>query len=110
MKINNNEKEGLYISFSRVVKILKIKPHILLYWEKKIPQLKAYRISNRKFYKKEQVKLLLKVKQLLDEGYSLEGIKRIFKKELSASSSTEIDKQGIIKEVLEELKKIYKEL
>ncbi|MCD6489995.1 MAG: MerR family transcriptional regulator [Thermodesulfobacterium sp.] len=110
MKINNNEKEGLYISFSKAVKILKVKPHILLYWEKKIPQLKAYRISNRKFYKKEQIKLLTRVKKLLEEGYSLEGIKKILKQEHPAKSSTEKDPKKIIKEVLKELKEIYKNL
>jgi len=110
MKTNNNENEGLYISFSKAVKILKVKPHILLYWEKKIPQLRAYRISNRKFYKKEQIRLLTRVKELLEEGYSLEGIKKILKKEPSAKPSTEKDPKKIIEEVLKELKEIYKKL
>uniref|UniRef100_A0A7C4JQG6 MerR family transcriptional regulator n=1 Tax=Thermodesulfobacterium geofontis TaxID=1295609 RepID=A0A7C4JQG6_9BACT len=82
---NNKEEEGLYISFSEVTKLLKVKPHILIYWEKKIPQLKPYRIANRKFYKRNQVNLLLKIKELLDEGYSLEGIRKNLKKRIFKS-------------------------
>ena len=110
MKINKNLNNGLYISFTQTAKLLKVKPHILLYWEKKIPQLKPYRIANRKFYKKEQLNLLIKIKNLLEEGYSLEGIKKIIKKEFSFKPSTEKDSKKIIKEVLQELKEIYKKL
>lgn len=110
MKIKNNQNEGLYISFSKVVNLLKVKPHILLYWEKKIPQLKPYRISNRKFYKKEQVALLAKVKELLQEGYSLDGIKNLLKKEETKKLSSEEALKRVIKEVLRELKEIYEKL
>lgn len=114
MKKNNLQEEGLYISFSKVVKLLNIKPHILLYWEKKIPQLKPYRIVNRKFYKKEQVNLLLKVKKLLEEGYSLDGIKKAIAKESLKEASSEAISQKeikrIIDEILKELKDLYKNL
>ncbi len=110
MKIKNRENEGLYISFSKVANLLKVKPHILLYWEKKIPQLKPYRISNRKFYKREQVVLLTKVKELLDEGYSLDGIKKLLKKEEVKKAGSEKDYKKVIEEVLKELKEIYEKL
>jgi DNA-binding transcriptional MerR regulator len=110
MKIKNNQNEGLYISFSKVATLLKVKPHVLLYWEKKIPQLKPYRISNRKFYKKEQIVLLTKVKRLIEEGYSLEGIKKILKKEGIKETVPEKDLKEIIEEVLKELKEIYEKL
>jgi DNA-binding transcriptional MerR regulator len=111
---NNKEEEGLYISFSEVTKLLKVKPHILLYWEKKIPQLKPYRIANRKFYKRNQVNLLLKVKELLDEGYSLEGIRKILKKESLKASTYKVSLEGDLKKLMEailkELKDIYQKL
>ncbi|PMP67194.1 MAG: hypothetical protein C0190_03755 [Thermodesulfobacterium geofontis] len=114
MKKNNTQDERLYISFSKVVKLLNTKPHILIYWEKKIPQLKPYRIANRKFYKKEQVNLLLKVKKLLEEGYSLEGIKKALMKgefkETSPELHSERDIKKLIKEILNELKELYKNL
>mgnify|MGYP000470269425 CR=1 FL=1 len=114
MKNNNREEEGLYISFSEVTKLLKVKPYILLYWEKKIPQLRPYRIANRKFYKKNQVNLLFKVKELLDEGYSLEGIKKILKKESLKTStykvSLERELKKLIEMILKELKDIYQKL
>lgn len=114
MKRNNTQDEGLYISFSKMVKLLNIKPHILLYWEKKIPQLKPYRIANRKFYKKEQVNLLLKIKKLLEEGYSLEGIKKALTKEEFKETASEAPSERkfrkIIEEILNELKELYKNL
>lgn len=114
-----NSEETLYIPLSKVVKLLKIKPYILYYWEKRIPQLKPYRISNRKFYKKEQLKLLFEVKTLLEKGYTLEGVKKLLqqkdtKKDLLTSSiepsSREKLLERILKEVLEELKNIYQTL
>jgi len=110
MKINRNLNNGLYISFTQAAKLLKVKPHVLLYWERKIPQLKPHRIANRKFYKKDQLNLLIRIKDLLEEGYSLEGIKKIMKKELSFKPSTEKDPKKILKEVLQELEEIYKKL
>lgn len=116
MKSKDSE-ESLYIPFSKVAKLLKVKPYVLCYWEKKIPQLKSYRISNRKFYKKEQIGILLEVKTLIEKGYTLEGIKKHLqerakegKKILTLAptkgSSREKQLEKILKEVLEELKKL----
>jgi len=79
MKKSANSHAPLYISANEVCKILRIKPHILDYWEKKIPEIRAKRIGRRKFYKKEDLELLLKIKKLLEEGYSLEGISKKLK-------------------------------
>jgi DNA-binding transcriptional MerR regulator len=119
MKQAKKADESLYIPLSEVAKTLKIKPHILYYWEKKFPQLKPYRIAQRKFYKKEQLDLLQKIKALLEEGYTLDGIKKILQthkkssepqqKSLKASES-EKDLKKVLHEVLEELKLIYQQL
>lgn len=111
--------ETLYVPLSEVAQLLKIKPHVLYYWEKKIPQLKPYRISNRKFYKKDQLELLFKVKKLIEEGYTLEGVKKslnLQKLEQPALFSPkevltkEKALKKLIKEVIKELKEIYKSL
>lgn len=119
MKSKDSE-ESLYIPFSRVAKLLKVKPYVLCYWEKKIPQLKSYRISNRKFYKREQIEILLEVKTLIEKGYTLEGIKKHLQERTKEREKTEktltlASVQGslrekqlekILKEVLEELKRL----
>jgi len=79
MKKSANSHAPLYISANEVCKIIKIKPHILDYWEKKIPEIKAKKIGRRKFYKKEDLEFLLKIKKMLEEGYSLKGINKKLK-------------------------------
>jgi DNA-binding transcriptional MerR regulator len=79
MKRINKKYDPLYLPLKEVCKILNVKPHIIDYWEKRFPEIKPYKIGKRNFYKKEQLELLLQLKKLLDEGYSLEGArKRIF--------------------------------
>ncbi len=118
MKQVKNRNESLYVPFSEVAKKLKVKPHILYYWEKKIPQLKPYKIAQRKFYKKEQIKLLQTIKKMLEEGYTLDGIKKTLQIQKETSKKTishktsflKKDLENILKEVLKELKEIYESL
>ncbi len=121
MKQAKKRDESLYVPLSEVAKTLDIKPHVLYYWEKKFPQLKPYKIAQRKFYKKEQIGLLKTIKEMLEEGYTLEGIKKILEKgkttlsayKKSQSFKKELlkkDHEELLKEVLNELKEIYKSL
>lgn len=132
MRKENKNHGPLFFSVREVCKLLHIKPHILDYWEKRFPEIKPHKVGKRNFYKKEQLELLYQIKKLLAEGYSLEGArKKIFKK--SEESTTKLEMKGlfpelsteetskvrseekmtaekyrkILKEVLEELKKIY---
>jgi len=113
MKKSSSSK---YINATEVAKLLGVNLHILYYWEKKIPQIKSKRVINRRFYSKEQVALLFKVKQLLEQGYSLSGIAKVLKekKDIEKASTFEISEEKnlkkVLKEVLEELKDIYNKL
>ena len=116
------DRGTLYIPLSKVAEALNLKPHILYYWEKKFPELKPYKISQRKFYKEEQVELLKKIKSLTEQGYTLDAVKKLIKshkkvlltkeKEVPTSSKKRQKKSAseLLKEVLEELKEIYKNL
>ncbi len=75
-KEKNKKKDPLFFSIKETCQILHIKPHILDYWIKRFPELKPHKIGKRNFYKKEQIELASQIKKLLDEGYSLEGIRR----------------------------------
>lgn len=138
MKRRSEKNVPLFLSTKEVCKLLQIKPHILDYWEKRFPEIKPYKIGKRNFYKKNQLEILLQIKKFLEEGYSLEGIrKKLFvggkgqerhkegtssqlldikiTKELTSSISSENFKKEekwrkIIEEVLEELKALYKSL
>ncbi|MFN3921256.1 MAG: MerR family transcriptional regulator [Caldimicrobium sp.] len=99
MKREKDKKnDPLYFSIKEVCKILNVKPHIIDYWEKRFPEIKPIKIGKRNFYKKEQIELLSHIKKLLDEGYSLEGIrKKLFaeKKEKKKGPSKEILKESV---------------
>ncbi len=111
---------ALYIPLSKVAESLNLKPHILYYWEKKFPELKPYKISQRKFYKEEQIELLKKIKHLTEQGYTLDAAKKLIKSHKNLVFSKEKvstqkkkgkkDLSEVLKEVLKELKEIYKAL
>lgn len=64
----------VYYTVKEASKLVGVKPHILRYWEQKIPLLKPIRRRNRRFYTTEDIKVALVVRYLLDNGYSLRGI------------------------------------
>ena len=103
-----NEPESLYVNATEVAKLLGIKLHILYYWEKKIPQIRSKRVGHRRFYHRDQVELLFKIKELLEEGYSLSGIAKILKAKTTPSENRDL--KAVLKEVLQELKDIYQSL
>ncbi|MFN3567730.1 MAG: MerR family transcriptional regulator [Caldimicrobium sp.] len=125
MKKEKNKEYGpLFVPLKEACKLLSVKPHIIDYWIKRIPEIKPVKVGKRKFFKKEQMELLIQIKKLLDEGYTLEGIrKKLFsyatlfpnlelpsKKERILpfkKYSKETDLRGLLKEILKELKNIY---
>jgi len=76
MKRVNKKNDPLYLSLKEVCKLLEVKPHTLDYWEKRLPEVKPSRIGKRKFYKKEDLEVLFQIKRLLEEGYSIEGVRK----------------------------------
>ncbi len=101
-----------YFSATEVAKLLNIKLHTLYYWEEKLSFIKSKKILKRRFYPAEEIPLLFKVKELLDEGYSLEGIKRLFSKVTHEKkpSLTLQEALSLLQEVKRDLEKIYQNL
>jgi len=67
-----------YLTIGRTAKRIDVQPHILRYWEKKIPQIKPVRINGRRFYTREHVDILNKLRVLhIDQGYTLEGASKM---------------------------------
>ena len=79
-----------YKTIGEVVKILKLKSknnrssptHTIRYWEKEFKQIKPKILNgNRRYYNKENIELLKKVKFLLKEqGMTINGVKKILNK------------------------------
>ena len=56
----------------------KLNTHVLRYWEKEFKQIKPKLISNRRFYDKNTVDLLMQIKFLLKEqGMTIKGVKKV---------------------------------
>ena len=89
-----------YKTIGEVEKILKVKPHILRFWEESFSQVKPLkRKGGRRLYSEEVINILRIIKKLVnDEGYSIKGVK----KHLSKKKISNIKKEGAI-QISEEL-------
>ena len=74
--------EKLYYSINEVCEQLKLKPHIIRYWESEIPRLKkGVSPRNTRRYTAKDIDLLRKIKELIyEKKYTLEGAKAELKK------------------------------
>lgn len=71
----------LYYSISEVSKITGLEQYVLRYWETEFPELKpAKNRAGNRIYTNKDIKLILKIKNLLrDEKYTIEGAKQVLK-------------------------------
>jgi len=71
------DDEGLY-RIGEVSRLTGVKPFVLRYWESELPMLRPVKSpSGRRFYRPEDVALILKIKRLLyDEGFTIAGARR----------------------------------
>ena len=68
-------------TISEVSKDLKLPQHVLRFWESKFSQLKPMkRNGRRRFYRREDMELLARIKYLLyDQGYTIKGVQKLLK-------------------------------
>lgn len=69
--------EHLY-RIGEVSRLAALKPFVLRYWESEFPMLRPVKgPSGRRFYRQQDVDLILKIKRLLyDEGFTIAGARR----------------------------------
>ncbi len=70
--------QKLYYSIGEVSDLLKVKPHVLRYWESQFPALnpKKNRAGNRT-YRLREIKLLMAIQNLLyDKKFTIDGARR----------------------------------
>ena len=68
-------------TISEVSSEINIPAHVLRFWETKFPNINPLKRSgNRRYYRPEDVKLIIKIKTLLyDNGYTVKGVQKILK-------------------------------
>jgi len=103
----------LYRSISEVSELVGVKPHVLRYWETQFSMLrpKKNRAGNR-MYRPEEVKLLLRIKDLLyARRFTIAGARRRLLVERREGSQVEMglveaDSKLLLHEVKTELKRL----
>ena len=75
-----------YLRIGTVSEISELPQHVLRYWESQFEVLNPKRRGgNRRYYTKQDVYLVLKIKHLLKEqGYTIEGAREFLKRENQA--------------------------
>ncbi len=105
------KKIDAYRTIGEVSEELEIEPHVLRFWEKRFSQIKPLKRSGgRRYYRKEDIDLLRKIKKLLyEEGLTIKGVQ----KNLNSSGVKVARKEGnmkIDKTFLRRLKSLKKNL
>ena len=71
--------DKLYFKIGEVSKLADVAPHVLRYWESEFSDIKPKRAgSKQRLYRREDVELILVIKNLLHgQGYTISGAKKI---------------------------------
>ena len=105
-------------TISEVSEETKIPTHVLRFWESKFSNINPLKRSgNRRYYRPEDVKLIVKIKILLYEnGYTIKGVQKLFKdKSNKLEKSNTIENNNILlkdnlKIILDDIDNLIKKL
>jgi DNA-binding transcriptional MerR regulator len=105
--------DKLYYRIGEVSRIVGVEPHVLRYWESEFPFLKPSRVvSKQRLYKRKDVEMLLRIKQLLhEEKYTIAGAKKHLRQERLAYPSgarRALPEESLLGEIHQELREILK--
>ena len=98
-------------TISEVSNEVNIPAHVLRFWETKFPNINPLKRSgNRRYYRPEDVKLIIKIKTLLyDNGYTVKGVQKLLKE----NDNKNIEKNNIkekLSSILRDIDNIIKKL
>ncbi|PJE80237.1 hypothetical protein CI610_00764 [invertebrate metagenome] len=66
--------EKRYFTIGEVSDLCGVKSHVLRYWEQEFRQLEPVRRENRRYYRRRDVKLIRRIRELLyEQGYTIGG-------------------------------------
>jgi DNA-binding transcriptional MerR regulator len=68
--------------------------HVLRFWEAKFPELKPMkRGGGRRYYRPEDVSLLMRIQRLLhEEGYTIKGVQKVLREQMAVATPAPIVK------------------
>ena len=102
-------------TISEVSNEINIPAHVLRFWETKFPNINPLKRSgNRRYYRPEDIKLIIKIKSLLyDNGYTVKGVQKLLKDKANYDIKN-INNENNLKEklssILEDIDNIIKKL
>ena len=102
MQGGTGKSDEAFRTIGEVAKEIDVATHVLRFWESKFPQIRPSRgAGNRRFYRREDVELLKKIKVLLHvEGYKVDGAMRLISTSQPAAALSD---REIIERVVAEL-------
>ena len=98
-------------TISEVSNEVNIPAHVLRFWETKFPNINPLKRSgNRRYYRPEDVKLIIKIKTLLyDNGYTVKGVQKLLKEKDNKNNNKNIIKEKL-SSILKDIDNIIKKL
>ena len=98
-------------TISEVSNEVNIPAHVLRFWETKFPNINPLKRSgNRRYYRPEDVKLIIKIKTLLyDNGYTVKGVQKLLKENNNKNNEKNNIKEKLIS-ILNDIDNIIKKL
>ena len=99
-----DKTKDAYKTIGEVSRELDVLPHVLRFWESKFDRLKLIkRKNNHRYYNKENLFFLLKIKKLIhEEGYTIKGVQLYLKKNNTLIKN---NKEKVYLELIHEIKK-----
>ena len=98
-------------TISEVSNEVNIPAHVLRFWETKFPNINPLKRSgNRRYYRPEDVKLIIRIKTLLyDNGYTVKGVQKLLKENDNKKSEKNNIKEKL-SSILKDIDNIIKKL
>ena len=98
-------------TISEVSSEIDIPAHVLRFWETKFPNINPLKRSgNRRYYRPEDVKLIIRIKTLLyDNGYTVKGVQKLLKENDNKNNEKNNIKEKL-SSILEDIDNIIKKL
>lgn len=101
-----------YFTIGEVAKLCLLETHVLRFWEQEFPQLKPNkRCGNRRYYNRDEVLLIRRIKILLYEhGFTIEGARAKLNNEKNQASIIDSKISTVIKNIVTQLEDVLVEL
>ena len=98
-------------TISEVSSEINIPAHVLRFWETKFPNINPLKRSgNRRYYRPEDVKLIIRIKTLLyDNGYTVKGVQKLLKENNNKNNEKNNIKEKL-SSILKDIDNIIKKL